>query len=185
MRRRLIDAGYRAIAMDHYALPTDELSKALDERRLHRNFMGYSTIAAKEMIGIGPSAIGEIGSVYAQNEKRLVKYYRNLDEGRFSTASGCRLSDDDKLRSWVIRQLMCNFTLPISEMEENFGIQFNDYFAEENQALEEYYAEGFATRTEDAIEILPLGQVFVRNIAMIFDAYIKKSGKAVQFSRTV
>ena len=147
--------------------------------------MGYSTIAAKEMIGIGPSAIGEIGGVYAQNEKRLVKYYRNLDEGRFSTASGCRLSDDDKLRSWVIRQLMCNFTLSIPETEQRFGIRFAEYFAQEIEALEEYYAEGFAKRTDDTIDILPLGQVFVRNIAMVFDAYLRQSGKSVQFSRTV
>src|SRR5207244_55000 len=106
-RRLFLEAGYRAIGMDHFALPTDELAIAMDERRLHRNFMGYTVVPGTDMIGFGCSAIGEIGGAYAQNEKRPVKYYEQLDAGQFPTMTGIRLSADDEIRRWVIRQLMC------------------------------------------------------------------------------
>jgi len=184
-RNTLLDAGYRAIGMDHFALPDDDLAVALDERRLFRNFMGYTTVAAQEMVGVGPSAISRIGGVYAQNEKRLVYYYRHLDEGRLPTMAGCVLSEDDEIRGWVIQQLMCNLQLDFTQLEAQFGVTYDAYFAEEEAALQPYYDDGFLTRTEASLQVLPLGQVFLRNIAMVFDAYLKTSGATSTFSRTV
>lgn len=184
-RDRFAEAGYLSIGMDHYARPDDELSRALRDRRLHRNFMGYTTIADSEAIGIGPSAISYIGDAFAQNEKRLFKYYRRLDENRFATAAGLHLSDDDLVRRWVIEQLMCNLRLSFHELTERFGIVFDDYFEAEIAALEPLQRDTLLERTEHGIEISPVGQVFVRNIAMIFDAYLGKQKSGVRYSRTV
>ena len=184
-RELLMDAGYVPIGMDHYAKPDDELAVALREGRLYRNFMGYTTVVAEEMVGIGPSAIGRIGGVFNQNEKRLFKYYRSLDEGEFTTLCGVELSKDDEIRSWVIQQLMCNFTLDYAVFAERFGANFTEYFRDEIIVLADYAEENFVLVKEDAIHVLPVGQVFVRNIAMVFDAYLKNTQEQVQFSRTV
>lgn len=184
-RRRFTEAGYRAIGMDHFALPHDELTHALDERRLRRNFMGYTVAPASDMIGVGVSAIGEIGGVYAQNAKTLDPYMAALDRSDFPTACGCVLSRDDQVRSWVIRQLMCNFHLDARELRKRFGVEYEAYFATEEQELASFYEEGFLDKDGGNLRILPLGQVFIRNIAMVFDAYLAKSASAHRFSRTV
>ncbi len=184
-RKLLMEAGYVPIGMDHFAKPDDELAIAMKEGRLYRNFMGYTTVVAEEMVGIGPSAIGRIGGVFNQNEKRLFKYYRSLDEGQFATLCGVDLSADDEIRSWVIQQLMCNFTLNYDVFETRFSECFTEYFDEELAVLRNFAEDDFVEVRDDAIHVLPVGQVFVRNIAMVFDAYLKKTQEHVQFSRTV
>lgn len=184
-RRLFLEAGYRIVGMDHFALPEDELSIALDERRLHRNFMGYTVVPAADMIGFGVSAIGEIGGAYAQNEKRPVQYYAALDEGRLPTHVGIRLTEDDEIRRWVIRQLMCNFYLDTQALKDRYGVTYDAYFCTEEADLGPFYAEGFLMRQGGNLIVLPLGQVFIRNIAMVFDAYLKKPEHFSAFSRTV
>ncbi|MCC6145806.1 MAG: coproporphyrinogen III oxidase, partial [Candidatus Hydrogenedentes bacterium] len=171
--------------MDHFALPTDELSIALDERRLHRNFMGYSVVPSPDQIGIGVSAIGEVGDAYAQNEKRPVLYMKAIEEGRFATLCGIHLTEDDRIRRWVIRQLMCNFYLDMNELARRFGVQYDDYFATEEADLAEFYGEGFLAREGDTLRVLPLGQIFIRNISMVFDAFLRRPDHFKEFSRTV
>jgi len=184
-RRLFTAAGYRAIGMDHFALPSDDLSVALDERRLHRNFMGYSVIPAAEMISFGTSAIGEIGGAYAQNEVKLSRYYEAIDAGKLPTARGFFLSRDDVIRRWLIRRLMCDFYLDTAELKRRFDVDYAEYFAAEEAELEEFYAEKFVGRDGDNLVVLPLGQIFVRNIAMVFDTYLKKPEGHKRFSRTV
>jgi oxygen-independent coproporphyrinogen-3 oxidase len=184
-RHMLLEAGYEAIGMDHFALPEDELAVALSERRLHRNFMGYSVVPAAEMISFGTSAIGEIGGCYAQNQVKLSKYYEALDAGEFPTARGFALTRDDEIRRWLIRRLMCDFHLDTGELERRFGIAYDEYFAAEEEALAEFRAEGFVARNGSGIEVRPLGRVFIRNVAMVFDAYLKRPEGHRMFSRTV
>lgn len=184
-RELLMEAGYVPIGMDHFARPDDELAVAMQAGRLYRNFMGYTTVVAEEMVGIGPSAIGRIGGVFNQNEKRLFKYYRAIREGKFATLCGVALSEDDEIRSWVIQQLMCNFTLDYAQFSQRYSRTFTAYCREELTALEAYVKEEFVAIDEEGITVLPLGQVFVRNIAMVFDAYLKATQERVQFSRTV
>ncbi len=184
-RQRFLEAGYRAIGMDHFALPEDELAVALDAHRLHRNFMGYSVVPGSDQLGLGVSAIGEVGGVYAQNEKRPALYHQAIGAGRFATMCGTRLSSDDAVRRWVIRQLMCNFRLAFAELHRRYEIHYDDYFAEEEAALAPLYEEGFLTRTPDGLVVQPLGQVFIRNVCMVFDAYRKLPDAAAGFSRTV
>lgn len=184
-RQMFIAAGYLAIGLDHFALPDDELSVAVGEQRLHRNFMGYTVVPAAEMIGFGTSAIGEIGGSYAQNHVKLSRYYETIDAGHLPTARGFSLTQDDVIRRFLIRRLMCDFRLDTRQLGSRFGIDYDAYFAAEEEALGEFYEEGFVVREGGVLRVLPLGQAFIRNVAMVFDAYLKKPDGHRQFSRTV
>jgi oxygen-independent coproporphyrinogen-3 oxidase len=180
-------AGYRQIGMDHFALPDDELVRATESGALHRNFMGYTTKPASDMVGVGVSAIGDVRGAFAQNEKKLSTYYAEIDAGRFPIFRGFELSADDLIRRHVITQLMCNFALSKAEVEDRFGISFDSYFARELEELAGGFAgEGFLTIGEQEIRVSPLGQLFIRNICMVFDAYLRtKTDAKPIFSRTV
>lgn len=184
-RNALLDAGYRPIGMDHFARPDDELCRALDAGRLGRNFMGYTVAAAPDQIGFGLSAISEAGEAYAQNHKDLPAYHAALAEGGLPTALGIALTEDDLLRRWVIRELMCNFTLDFSILENRFGVRFAETFAEERPELDRLAGEGFLRLEEDALHVLPLGAVFVRNICMVFDRRLRRNQAPSGFSRTI
>jgi oxygen-independent coproporphyrinogen-3 oxidase len=184
-RRMLVDAGYRAIGLDHFARPGDELCNASEDGRLHRNFMGYTTIADTQVIGIGPTAISFVGNAYAQNEKRLAKYYRAIDNTGTATQTGIALSQDDTIRRWTIEQLMCNFHLSFQEFANRFDVDFDTYFSEEAAELKALQRDALLSRSEDGIVVLPMGELLARNIAMVFDAYLKKPKRDVQYSATV
>jgi oxygen-independent coproporphyrinogen-3 oxidase len=181
------EAGYRQIGMDHFALPTDELSRALEQRRLHRNFMGYTVQRTPQMIGLGISSIGFLGGAYVQNHKKLSTYYQALDAGVLPVERGYALSPDDQVRRHVITELMCNLYLDIAEVEGLFGISFAEYFARELEELEAGpAADGLVRLGEEQLEVTPLGQLFIRNICMPFDRYLREKPRArPTFSRTV
>ncbi|MEE8497851.1 MAG: oxygen-independent coproporphyrinogen III oxidase, partial [Acidimicrobiia bacterium] len=105
---RLTGAGYRAIGMDHFALPDDELSIAADAGTLTRNFMGYSTRSGAGVVALGTSGISDISGAYAQNHRRLADYYSAIDAGELPVERGYRLTDDDLVRRYIITELMCN-----------------------------------------------------------------------------
>ena len=180
-------AGYEYIGIDHFALPTDELSQALHERRLHRNFMGYTVNRSPTMIGIGISAIGECGGAFLQNQKKLSTYYRDLDAGRLPVEKGYELSADDRIRRHVILSLMCNRYLDIGEVEAVYDVDFWQYFAAEVTALEAGPAADNLIQIRDAaIEVTPTGRLFVRNVCMVFDRHLQEKPRAQPtFSRTV
>jgi oxygen-independent coproporphyrinogen-3 oxidase len=181
-------AGYLAIGMDHFALPDDELAIAMRERRLHRNFMGYTTKPATDMLGVGLSAIGHVRGAFAQNLKKLPAYYAALDAGRFPIDRGYALSLDDRIRQFVITQLMCNFFVDRNEVEARFAIDFERYFAadlEMMSAADGPIADGLATLTPDSLTIAPQGRLFVRSICMHFDRYLRRHAEKPVFSRTI
>jgi oxygen-independent coproporphyrinogen-3 oxidase len=180
--------GYAAIGMDHFALPGDELAQAAAERRLHRNFMGYTTRPAPDMLGTGVSAIGDVRGAFAQNLKKLPAYYAAIDAGRFPIERGYGLSDDDRLRRHVITQLMCNFHLDRAEVERRFGVDFDRYFGPELHELSSGagpVADGFLTIGRDALDVTARGRLFVRNICMAFDKYLPSHAGRPVFSRTI
>jgi oxygen-independent coproporphyrinogen-3 oxidase len=153
---------------------------------LHRNFMGYTTKMASDMLGIGVSAIGDVRGAFAQNEKKLSTYYEALTAGEFPIERGFELSPDDHIRRAVITQLMCNFVLRKDEVARRFDLDFDRYFAPELAELAAGpAAEGFVRLTPDRIEVTPLGQLFVRNVCMTFDAYLRRPKEGPVFSRTV
>ena len=168
----LIEAGYVYIGMDHFARPEDELAVAQREGSLYRNFQGYSTHASCDMIGMGVTAIGSIGNSFSQNVRTENEYFAALDEGRLPIYRGYELNDDDLLRREVITQLICHFRLSFSDIERRFGIQFTEYFAMELETLKKMEEDGLLTLTTDGIEVAPAGVLLIRNICMVFDAYL-------------
>jgi len=165
-------SGYRFIGMDHFARPTDALSRAQDTGDLHRNFQGYSTRADAEVVAFGVSGISQLRGAYAQNVKALPAYYERVASGNIPTVfRGVRLSPDDQLRRHVIMQLMCTFHLDKNAISERFGIDFDDVFADAWTRLSPLEADGLVIRTDDALHVQPPGRLLIRNIARAFDAY--------------
>lgn len=183
-----LSAGYAQIGMDHFAKPQDELAVAARERRLHRNFMGYTTRPATDMLGLGVSSIGDVRGAFAQNAKKLSAYYDAIDREQFPVDRGYALSADDLIRRHVITQLMCNFHLERQQVESTFGIRFDEYFAPELERLDGGPArDGFLTISPAALDVPERGRLFVRNICMEFDKYLpahQRDAKPV-FSRTI
>jgi oxygen-independent coproporphyrinogen-3 oxidase len=183
-------AGYRAIGMDHFALPEDELSRAVAARTLHRNFMGYTVQSAGDMVAVGISGIGDVQGAFVQNLKKLPEYYAAIDAGRFPVERGYALDADDLIRRHVITQLMCNLHLDVAEVEQRFGLRFAETFATELGELtgpDSPQAHGLVTVTPEAIDVTARGRLFVRNVCMIFDRYLRARAATDKpvFSRTV
>ncbi len=184
---RLTAAGYRQIGMDHFALPEDELSLAQTDGRLHRNFMGYTVQSAPEMIGLGMSAISYVADSFFQNVSKVDSYKRSVSEHGLAVYRGKKLSDDDLVRQYVIASLMCNFRLDYARFQERFGITYGDYFASEHKSLDAFVDDRLVLIEKDGVRVTPLGRTFVRNIAMLFDAYLTADRKSTAgtFSRTI
>jgi oxygen-independent coproporphyrinogen-3 oxidase len=184
---RFLAAGYVQIGMDHFSLPHDELARASAARRLHRNFMGYTTKPATDMVGLGVSAIGDVAGAFVQNTKKLSTYYADLEAGRFPVERGYLLDADDHLRRALITELMCNFRVDPLALGARFGIAFNDYFARELDELAAGpMADGLIARQNGAFEVTPAGRLLVRNIAMIFDRHLRaRTTQTPVFSRTI
>lgn len=181
-------SGYERIGMDHFALPEDALSAARRHRRLHRNFMGYTTHPTPNLLGLGVSAIGEVGGAYAQNTKKLSTYYAALDAGRLPVERGYVLTRDDRIRRQVIMGLMCNLHIDTRAVQRAFGLRFDRYFADELAELRGgFSADGLVNLADGAIAVTPQGAPFVRNICMVFDRNLAKKQQEAKpaFSRTV
>jgi oxygen-independent coproporphyrinogen III oxidase len=183
---RFLGAGYEPIGMDHFALPQDELAVAAREGRLHRNFMGYSVMPASDMIAFGISGIGEVQGAFFQNEKKLSAYYEALDAGRLPVSRGYVLDEDDRVRQYVIQQIMCNFWIAKDDVAQRFGVDFDAYFARSLEELRAVEEAGFVERTDEGLRVKEEGRLFVRNVCMAFDRYLAaKAGEKPVFSRTV
>jgi oxygen-independent coproporphyrinogen III oxidase len=186
---KLTDAGYRQIGMDHFALPDDELSTAYADGTLSRNFMGYTTKRGTEIVGLGTSAISDIGSAYAQNHRRLASYYEAVDAGELPVERGVALDDEDRLRRFVITELMCNGRIQSTELADRFGIDMTEHFAPEITELESpggLIETGFVHVNESDIAATALGRPFIRNVAMVFDTRLRATAADEQtYSRTV
>lgn len=183
---RFLDAGYEPIGMDHFALPDDELAVAAREGRLHRNFMGYSVMPAADMIAFGISGIGEVQGAFFQNLKKLSTYYESLDAGGLPIQRGYVLDPDDRIRQHVIREIMCNFRVSKTDVNQSFGISFDEYFAPDLKELDELKEAGFVEETDTDVRVRDQGRIFVRNACMVFDRYLRaKTAEGPVFSRTV
>jgi oxygen-independent coproporphyrinogen III oxidase len=184
-RENLLAHGYQAIAMDHFALTTDAMSNAFNEGTLHRNFMGYTLKPADEYIGVGPSAIGYIENTYFQNTKILPEYYGSIASGRLSVERGKQLNHDDQIRQWVINSLMCQFQVDKKLFFGKFGFEFEDYFLEEGQHIHDCIEDGLINVNSQRIQVTDLGKIFIRNVCMGFDYYLRQKDGYQRFSRTV
>ena len=170
-------AGYESIGMDHFALPDDELSIARRERRLGRNFQGYTVKWADEVIAFGATGISQLGGAYAQSVRVLPRYAERIARGEFATERGIWMSDDDRLRRGVINSLMCNLWVDL-------GPDADARWDAELERLRPLEEDGLVIRRGSELEVTPLGRFFVRNVAMAFDAYLLNAARP-RFSRTV
>lgn len=182
-----LNAGYIYIGMDHFARPGDELAVAQKNRTLHRNFQGYTTKAGADLYGMGVSAISSIGRAYAQNSREIPAYQTAVKDRGIATMRGYRLSNDDEVRRAVIGRLLCHTVIFKREIEREFGIEFDKYFAGERDRLTEPRDEGLVVLGADEIRVTPLGRIFIRNVAMTFDRYLheQQMDKRPLFSKTL
>ena len=176
---------YRYIGMDHFALPLDSLALAKRERRLHRNFQGYSTQPDCDLVAIGVSAIGRIGAAYYQNAKTLPEYYESLGRRQLPVVRGYCLTRDDELRRDVIMRLMCQGRCEFEPVERSHGVRMADYFANEFEALRELEQSRLVAFENDAIQVTASGWFLVRAIAMVFDRHLPAARERHGFSRVV
>ncbi len=180
-----LSAGYRFIGMDHFARPDDELARAIDGGTLHRNFMGYTVQPSTDLVGIGLTSIGDVGGAYVQNEKNLARYQRALGEGRLPVERGLRRSAEDEMRGAVIRRLISTFGLDFGWVRDTFGIDPRTVFARELAELEPFVDDGLVAVSESGIRVLPPGRLFIRNVCMPFDVYLRRDDGRPLYSRTV
>ena len=180
---RFTEAGYRYIGMDHFAKPDDDLCRAQDQGTLARNFQGYTTHAGCDQYAMGVSAISQVQNVYAQNYKKIPAYQEAIQNQQFATQRGIRLTSDDLLRREIIMTLMCHFQLDIPLLEKKYYLTFIDYFADELTRLSPYEKDGLIKIEKEKIYVTSTGRLLIRNLCMIFDAYLRKSEQ--KFSRTI
>jgi oxygen-independent coproporphyrinogen-3 oxidase len=183
--RRLTDAGYIYIGMDHFAKPNDELAIAQRQGRLHRNFQGYSTHADCDLLAFGISSIGKVGPTYSQNVKTLDEYYDRLDNGILPVYRGIELNADDILRRAIIQALMCHFELSLESIEIAHLIDFKHYFSAEIADLQEMVRGGLLRIDDKWITVLPPGRMLVRAISMVFDKYLRADRQRTRYSKVI
>ncbi|WP_160286663.1 oxygen-independent coproporphyrinogen III oxidase [Pseudomonas sp. QL9] len=181
---QLSAAGYRYIGMDHFALPDDELAMAQEDGTLQRNFQGYTTHGHCDLIGLGVSAISQIGNLYAQNSSEIADYMSSLDNGQLATRRGLFCTPDDRIRRAVIQQLICHFRLDFAAVEREFNIEFRGYFASVWPELKRFAADGLILLDRDGIDVTAAGRLLVRSLCMLFDRYLPEQNLQ-RFSRVI
>lgn len=181
----LTGGGYQFIGMDHFALPGDELAVAQRNGVLHRNFQGYTTHGNTDLLGMGVSAISMIGDSYSQNIKQLNEWQQSVTESGRGLWRGINLNRDDCLRREVIKALICQFELDFRRTEQQWGIVFEDYFAEDLQLLAPFIRDGLVTLAERQLLVTARGRLLIRNICMCFDRYLRSAVRHQQYSRVI
>ncbi len=179
----LRDAGYRQIGLDHFARESDALAVRHRERRLHRNFQGYTTDEAATLIGLGASAIGSLPQGYAQNAARTVSYRDAVVAGTLATARGLRVTDDDRLRREIIERLMCDLRVDLAAVAGPYGKSARD-FAGELAALAPLAEHGFVAVADGVVSIAEHARLLVRHVCAAFDSYLA-AGSATRYSQAI
>ncbi|MDZ8118935.1 oxygen-independent coproporphyrinogen III oxidase [Pontiella agarivorans] len=182
---KLTGAGYVYIGMDHFAKPDDAMAVALADGTLQRNFQGYSTLKGVDLHGFGMSSISHAAGQYFQNEKEIGAYYQALDDGRLPLVRGYTMTSDDKIRYAAIMHIMCNLYIDYAALSTELGVDFTDYFKADLASLDDLEADGLLQREESGLRVTPLGRLFIRIIAMRFDAYLQQEQRKGRYSQTV
>ena len=182
---KLTAAGYRHIGMDHFALPEDELSRALASGSLQRNFQGYSTRGGCDMLGLGVSAISSVGDVYAQNAKTLSAYNKHIQAGHLATVRGLHLTTEEGIRRDLIQRLMCSGKLDMDAFGSEHGIEFKRYFERDLGRLKPYLKHGLIHQQSNNLQVTELGRYLLRPLAMAFDPYVNQSQAENRYSKVI
>ncbi len=177
--------GFIYIGMDHFAKPDDELAIAQQNGVLHRNFQGYTTHEEYQLIGVGISSIGSVNGQYHQNVRDTPSYYAALDEGKLPLWRGVTVNQEDLLRKNVIFDLICHFKLDIKKLENRFKISFQQHFANEIEMMAPFIEDGLLVLSDNQLIVTPRGRLLIRNICMLFDAYLNELHKVNSFSKVI
>lgn len=186
-RQTIKEAGYVDIGLDHFAKENDELSIALKNKQLHRNFQGYCTFETTgQVYALGATAISQFENGYAQNTKNLTQYIETINKGRFAIERGYTLTNDQKIIRCVIHEIMCNRFISWPQLSAKTGLSIEKIMqitGFEKSSLDEFVSDNLVETTENCVSVTETGCFFIRNIAALFDPEIKKSGKI--FSKTI
>ncbi len=182
---RLCESGYEYIGMDHFALPEDELVLARLAGTLQRNFQGYSTHRECDLVALGVSAIGSVGSVFTQNAVTTMEYEAIIESGQLPIRKGVSVDRDDALRAAVIQALMCYDRLSFDDFSKQHGIDFSDYFCTEIERMKPLASDGLIILDRAGVTITQSGRLLLRSIAMVFDRYIDQSQDDNRFSKAI
>ena len=183
-RQRLVETGYVAIGLDHFALPEDELAVAWNNGTLQRNFQGYSTRGGRDLIGIGPSAIGHVGNCYVQNAPRFHDWRARAPEGR-TFVRGYVLNADDQMRERIIQDIMCRGAVDLQAIARRYDLSWPASFAAEVRELKDLEARGLLEMTGSRVVATPTGILALRQIAKVFDRHLRESGVSAVYSKAV
>jgi oxygen-independent coproporphyrinogen-3 oxidase len=166
---KLLAAGYIAIGMDHFALPTDALAVAFDKKSLHRNFMGYTHRQTDIMLGLGMSAISDSWTAFAQNDKTVEGYQAQIAKGQLAVFKGHFLNEEELIIRRHILDLMCHF-------ETNWipELQLSGFYHQIFSKLEGLLQDELICMNDEKLAVLPKGRPFVRNICMAFDLDLQR-----------
>lgn len=181
---KLQGAGYVYVGMDHFALPEDSLVKAQAEGRMQRNFQGYATHGDCDLVSLGVSAISHFGDAYVQNAKHLIGYQQRLEAGDLAFVRGFVTSAEDRLRRYVIGQLICHFQLNFAELKRLYAVDAQTYFAAELAQLGPMMEDGLLSLDDQGIRVHNAGRLLIRRLCMVFDAYLNQ-GNQIRYSRVI
>ncbi|RED54029.1 oxygen-independent coproporphyrinogen III oxidase [Aestuariispira insulae] len=171
----ILDAGYVRIGLDHFAHPEDEMAIAYQAGRLKRNFQGYTTDQAENLIGFGASAIGVSDGGYVQNHTAIHEYERSIDHGRLPIARGVAVSGEDHLRRSVIQELMCHYAVDLDlllNQHDPASPDAQEFFESELAGMTDLIADGLMELEDSIITVTEAGKPFVRVICARFDQYL-------------
>lgn len=175
-RMGLVNAGYEAIGLDHFAHPDDSMARALKTGALKRNFQGYTTDRASALIGFGVSAIAKLPQGYAQNATDMGSYKRALDAGHLPIIKGKAFSTDDRLRGALIEALMTDFEVDVLALCDHYQTPLST-LEDALAHLDAFKPYNLFDWIESTLVIKPEARRFVRLIASCFDVYLNE-GKA-------
>jgi oxygen-independent coproporphyrinogen III oxidase len=184
IERLTADNQYVYIGMDHFAKPNDELTISQREKKLQRNFQGYSTRAGSDIYAFGMSGVSQVPDAYWQNEKELPKWQAAVDTGKVPLHKAYFVTDEDKIRRETIMRTMCDLSLDFAAMSTKLGIDFEQHFANELAALAPFAADGLIKLKPGGLEVTNAGRLFIRNIAMCFDNTLAPAGER-RHSKTI
>ncbi len=168
---RLVAHGYRRIGLDHFALPGDAMTRALDEGRLRRNFQGYTDDRAEVLLGFGASSIGALPQGYVQNAVPFKDYGEAVGAGRLPVAKGIVLDDDDRLRRAVIERLMCDLTVDLEELARAYGRPAEGFIGDMD-ALAPLAWDGLVLLDGWRVTIPEEARLMMRTVCAAFDRYL-------------
>jgi oxygen-independent coproporphyrinogen-3 oxidase len=167
----LVQAGYRQIGMDHFALPNDQMAQMHRAGTLRRNFQGYTTDASDTLIGFGASAIGKLAQGFVQNEPTIPGYCDRIRGGELATARGYALTADDRLRADIIERLMCDMKVDLTAVCDRHGAK-SETLLRSASRLRALADDGIVELDGSLIRIADDAHYLVRSVASTFDSYL-------------